>query len=187
MVSDVFKDLHLIGFVGLRDEIRPETPSAVRQCKSAHIQVVMITGDRKETAVSIAQAEKTEELIRDALHHGAVVASGKLERSSAQLHPTILVKVDKSMRIWSEESFGPTVSMVPFSTDREAIDMANDRDFGLAASVFTRNIARGISVARQIQSGAVHINSMTIHDEVQLPHGGMKSSGYGRFGVPWGK
>jgi acyl-CoA reductase-like NAD-dependent aldehyde dehydrogenase len=139
------------------------------------------------TAVSIAQARKTEEIVRDAVNQGAVVVSGKLERKGAQLHPTILTNVNDTMRVWREESFGPTVSVVPFSTDSQAIDMANDRDYGLAASVFTKNIARGITVAKQIQSGAVHINSMTVHDEVQLPHGGMKSSGHGRFGVPWGK
>jgi acyl-CoA reductase-like NAD-dependent aldehyde dehydrogenase len=138
------------------------------------------------TGVTIAQAQKTEELVRDAIDHGAVVASGKLERNGAQLHPTILVNVDTSMRIWSEESFGPTVSVVPFSTEREAVDMANDRVYGLSASVFTKNIPRAIALAKQIQSGAVHINSMTLHDEIQLPHGGMKSSGHGRFGVPWG-
>jgi acyl-CoA reductase-like NAD-dependent aldehyde dehydrogenase len=137
-------------------------------------------------AASVAQAKKTEGLIRDALDRGAVLASGKLERNGAQLHPTVLVNVNKSMRLWSEESFGPTVGVVSFSTDGEAVDMANDRDYGLATSVFTQNIPRAISVAKQIQSGAVHINSMTIHDEVQLPHGGVKSSGHGRFGVPWG-
>jgi acyl-CoA reductase-like NAD-dependent aldehyde dehydrogenase len=138
------------------------------------------------SAVSAEQAQKTEELVRDALDRGAILASGKLERQGAKLHPTILINIDKSMRVWREECFGPTFAVIPFSTDREAIDMANDNDYGLSASVFTRNIARAVSMAKQIQSGSVHINSMTVHDEVQLPHGGMKSSGYGRFGVPWG-
>lgn len=138
-------------------------------------------------AVSDEQAMKTEELVRDAVAKGARFAFGKLERQGSSLHPTILLGVNQSMRLFSEESFGPTLAVLTFESEDAAVDLANSHEYGLSASVFTRNVARGIRMARAIHSGAVHINSMTIHDEVQLPHGGMKSSGWGRFGVPWGE
>jgi acyl-CoA reductase-like NAD-dependent aldehyde dehydrogenase len=139
--------------------------------------------------------------VREALDQGAVnVTSSKLATNGtdkrvatevfkhpAQLHPTVLTGVTPSMRLYSEESFGPTVSVHTFQTEEEAIKLANESEYGLSAAIFTKDIARAIWMARKITSGAVHINGNTIHDEPQLPHGGMKSSGWGRFGVPWGK
>lgn len=79
------------------------------------------------------------------------------------------------------ESFGPTVSLFVVESDDEAIKLANDMEYGLAAAVLTEDLRRGLRIAKRIQSGAVHVNSMSVHDESALPHGGHKKSGYGRF------
>ncbi len=87
-----------------------------------------------------------------------------------------------SMRIYGEESFGPVVTVVRVGSAEEAIRVANDTEYGLAAAVFGRDIARALAVARRIESGICHVNAPTVHDEPQMPFGGMKASGYGRFG-----
>jgi len=86
------------------------------------------------------------------------------------------------MEIYRTESFGPTVSLLPFSTEAAALAVANDTEYGLSAAIFTKDLAAGLRIARQIETGAVHINNMTVHDEPNLPHGGAKKSGFGRFG-----
>jgi acyl-CoA reductase-like NAD-dependent aldehyde dehydrogenase len=86
------------------------------------------------------------------------------------------------MRLYSEESFGPVVGVIRAADEANALQLANDSEYGLSAAVFTRDIARGLRVARQIRSGICHINGPTVHDEPQMPFGGVKNSGYGRFG-----
>ncbi|MBW1880586.1 MAG: aldehyde dehydrogenase family protein, partial [Deltaproteobacteria bacterium] len=66
--------------------------------------------------------------------------------------------------------------------DEQAISTANDTEYGLSAAVFSKDLARGLAVARRIESGICHINGPTVHDEPQMPFGGVKGSGYGRFG-----
>lgn len=102
-------------------------------------------------------------------------------------HDNVIVSgVDTSMDLWYTESFGPVVAVTEFSTDEEAVRLANETEYGLSAAVWTRDIGRGLRLARDIESGAVHINGATIHDEVSLPHGGVKSSGFGRFNGSYG-
>ena len=98
------------------------------------------------------------------------------------MHPTILNGVTPNMRIYYEESFGPSVSVIGVANDEEAIRTANDTEYGLTASVFSRNISRALGIARRLQTGMCHINGATVHDEAQMPFGGVKASGYGRFG-----
>ncbi len=86
------------------------------------------------------------------------------------------------MALFRSESFGPVVAITHARDDDHAIELANDSDYGLSASVFTRDIARGLAVAKRIKSGICHINGPTVHDEAQMPFGGTKASGYGRFG-----
>jgi acyl-CoA reductase-like NAD-dependent aldehyde dehydrogenase len=86
------------------------------------------------------------------------------------------------MRLYRDESFGPVVGLIRVADEEEAIRVANDTAHGLAASVFTKDIVRGLRVARRIQSGICHINGPTVHDEPQMPFGGLGASGYGRFG-----
>ncbi|MDQ0457820.1 aldehyde dehydrogenase [Rhizobium paknamense] len=125
--------------------------------------------------------EKVEGLIADALAKGAVVTSAGA--AEGVLMPAQVVdKVTSDMHIYSEESFGPVVAILRASDEDDAVRLANDSEYGLSAAVFTRDTARGLAVARRIHSGICHINGPTVHDEAQMPFGGTKASGYGRFG-----
>ncbi len=95
---------------------------------------------------------------------------------------TVVDHVTSTMRIYNEESFGPVVSIVRVNGVDEAVRVANDTEYGLSASVFGRDIARALEVAKRIESGICHVNGPTVHDEAQMPFGGVKASGYGRFG-----
>lgn len=86
------------------------------------------------------------------------------------------------MRIYSEECFGPLAQIVRCYSDEDALTIANDTEYGLSAAVFSKDTSRALNIARKIESGICHINSSTVADEAQAPFGGMKSSGYGRFG-----
>lgn len=131
--------------------------------------------------ISEQAAGRVKGLIDDAVTKGAtLVAGGRQE--GAFLEPTILDGITPNMRIYYEETFGPVASIIRYSDVDEAVSIANDTEYGLAAAVFGRDVARALQVARQIESGICHINRATIHDEPQMPFGGMKASGYGRFG-----
>ena len=88
----------------------------------------------------------------------------------------------ETMRIYSEESFGPVVSIIRAGSVDEAVRVANDTEYGLSSAVFGKDVTRAMAVARRIESGICHINGPTVHDEAQMPFGGVKASGYGRFG-----
>ncbi|HVU31240.1 MAG TPA: aldehyde dehydrogenase [Sphingomicrobium sp.] len=113
-------------------------------------------------------------LIEDALSKG-----GKAVTSGAA---TVIDAVTSSMDLYRDESFGPVVAVIRVADEEEAIRIANDSEYGLAAAVFTRDAARGLRVARRIRSGICHVNGATVHDEPQMPFGGLGSSGHGRFG-----
>jgi benzaldehyde dehydrogenase (NAD) len=120
-------------------------------------------------------------LIDDATSKGAsVVAGGKSD--SVLMPATVVDGVTAAMSIYRDESFGPVVGVIRAKDEMDAIRLANDSEYGLSASVFTRDTARGLRVARQIRSGICHINGPTVHDEPQMPFGGVGASGYGRFG-----
>ena len=95
---------------------------------------------------------------------------------------TVLDHVTPAMRIYSEESFGPVVSVIRVRGVDEAVRVANDTEYGLSSAVFGRDVKRAMDVALRIESGICHVNGPTVHDEAQMPFGGMKASGYGRFG-----
>jgi benzaldehyde dehydrogenase (NAD) len=113
-------------------------------------------------------------LVDDALAKGAK----RLSEGAA----IVVDGVTPSMRLYREESFGPVVGIIRVKDEEEAIRVANDSEYGLSASVFTKDTARGLRVARQIRSGICHINGPTVQDEAQMPFGGVGASGYGRFG-----
>jgi len=120
-------------------------------------------------------------LIDDALANGAeLLVGGKGE--GVLMPANVVDKVTPSMRLFRDESFGPVVGIVRARDEAHAIELANDTEYGLSSAVFTRDTARGLRVARQIKSGICHVNGPTVHDEAQMPFGGVKSSGYGRFG-----
>jgi len=120
-------------------------------------------------------------LIDDALGAGAVLANGG-EATGVLMPAHVVDKVTPSMKLFRDESFGPVVAVIRAADEEDAIILANDTDYGLAAAVFTRDTARGLRVARRIRSGICHINGPTVHDEAQMPFGGVGASGYGRFG-----
>ncbi len=120
-------------------------------------------------------------LIDDATAKGAtVIAGGKAD--SVVMPATVVDGVTSAMGIYTDESFGPIVAIIRARDAEHAVALANDSQYGLSASVFSRDILRGLAIARRIQSGICHVNGPTIHDEPQMPFGGVGASGHGRFG-----
>ncbi len=120
-------------------------------------------------------------LIDDALAKGAkLVCGGKAD--STLMPATVLDHVTPAMDIYRVETFAPVKAVVRVNGVEEAVACANDNEFGLSAAVFGRDVARAMNVAARIESGICHVNGPTVHDEAQMPFGGVKGSGYGRFG-----
>jgi benzaldehyde dehydrogenase (NAD) len=86
------------------------------------------------------------------------------------------------MRVYHDESFGPLASIVIVANEDEALRVANDTEYGLSSAVFSRDVSKAMKLAERIQSGICHVNGATVHDEPQMPFGGVKDSGWGRFG-----
>lgn len=130
------------------------------------------------------QLEIVEEHVHDALSHNARAITGGGRRSEMGgwfYEPTVLVDVDHTMRVMREETFGPVLPVMTFETEEEAVKLANDSVFGLTASVWTKNIARGRRMALQIHAGTVMVNEVLYtHGIAQTPWGGVKESGMGR-------
>lgn len=133
--------------------------------------------------VSSESARRVKNLIEDSRAKGAQILSGG-EVRDAFLDATVVDHVTRSMRLYHEESFGPVVAVVRVGSVEEAITVANDCEYGLSASVFGKDLKRAMDVAMKIESGICHVNSATIADEPQAPFGGVKASGYGKFGGP---
>jgi benzaldehyde dehydrogenase (NAD) len=148
----------------------------------------MPVGDPREATTPLGAVvdrrtvECVSGLIEDALASGAEQLTGGETTQNVLMPAHVIDRVTPEMRLFREESFGPVVAVIRASDEEEAIELANDTEYGLSASVFTRDIARGLKIARLIQSGICHVNGPTVHDEAQMPFGGMKASGYGRFG-----
>jgi vanillin dehydrogenase len=144
-------------------------------------------GDPRDATTAIgplingAAITRVAGLVDDAVSKGATVLSGG-QPSGPCFPPTVLAGVTPEMRIYSEESFGPVVAMVAVDGPEEAVRVANDTEYGLAAAVFSENVPAALELAQRIESGICHINDTTVHDEPQMPFGGVKASGFGRFG-----
>jgi benzaldehyde dehydrogenase (NAD) len=133
------------------------------------------------SVIGMATVNFCNELIDDALAKGAKLVCGG--KSTDTLMPaTVLDHVTPEMRVYREETFGPLKCIVRVKGVEEAIACANDNEYGLSAAVFGKDIARAFNVARKIDSGICHVNGPTVHDEAQMPFGGVKGSGLGRFG-----
>jgi benzaldehyde dehydrogenase (NAD) len=147
----------------------------------------MPVGDPREgkTPLGAVVDQKTVNTVRtlidDALANGAEKLVGG-EADGVLMPAHVIDRVTPAMKLFRDESFGPVVAITRARDEAEAIALANDTEYGLSAAVFTRDTARGLRVARQIKSGICHINGPTVHDEAQMPFGGTKASGYGRFG-----
>ncbi|HEY3191663.1 MAG TPA: aldehyde dehydrogenase [Solirubrobacterales bacterium] len=131
--------------------------------------------------INKAHLKHVTELVEDAKTKGAEVKTGG-EAEGPCYKPTVLTKVTPEMRVYGEESFGPIVPILSYTDVDEAIRTANDTNYGLAGAVFSRDIPTALDVAQRIESGICHVNHSTVHDEPQMPFGGVKESGWGRFG-----
>jgi acyl-CoA reductase-like NAD-dependent aldehyde dehydrogenase len=120
-------------------------------------------------------------LVADAVAAGAEQLNGG-DADGVLMPAHVVDRVTPAMKLFREESFGPVVGIARARDEHHAIELANDSDYGLSAAVFTRDTARGLRVARRIKSGICHVNGATVHDEAQMPFGGVKGSGHGRFG-----
>ncbi len=127
-------------------------------------------------------AERVAGMVQDAIDKGALVTTGETSVEGSIMQPAVIDGVKPEMLLYQEESFGPVVTVLRVASDDEAVRLANDSEYGLSAAVFSRDIPRAMEVAKRIQSGICHINSSTVADEAQMPFGGVKGSGYGRFG-----
>ncbi len=133
------------------------------------------------SVIGMGTVHHCNDLIDDALAKGAkLVCGGKAD--TTLMPATVLDHVTPAMRIYHEETFGPVKCVVRVNGVEEAIACANDNEYGLSSAVFGGDIARAFNVARKIDSGICHVNGPTVHDEAQMPFGGVKGSGIGRFG-----
>jgi vanillin dehydrogenase len=131
--------------------------------------------------VDRSAAERVTSLVLDAVAKGArLVAGGSVNGTFINAH--VLDHVTPAMRVYHEETFGPVTVVVRAKDEEDAVRIANDTPYGLSAAVFGRDVNRAFRIARRLETGICHINGPTVHDEAQMPFGGVKASGYGRFG-----
>lgn len=131
--------------------------------------------------IDASAGTRIKALIDDAVGKGArLVCGGGLDGSILQ--PTLLDGVTADMKLYAEESFGPVAVVIRAEGDEALLRLANDSEFGLSSAIFSRDTARALALAQRVESGICHINGPTVHDEAQMPFGGVKASGYGSFG-----
>lgn len=131
--------------------------------------------------INRAALERVQALVDDARAKGAKILCGGEAQGPCYL-PTVLYGVTPEMRVYHEESFGPLASIVVVPNAEEALRAANDTPYGLSSAVFSRDTTKALKLAERLESGICHINGATVHDEPQMPFGGVKDSGWGRFG-----
>ncbi len=136
--------------------------------------------------ISAAAAGKLSSLLEDAVSKGAKLLCGAApKKGSLFMEPCVITSIKPSMQIASEEIFGPIAALQSFSSEEQAISMANNTDFGLASYFYTKDISRMFRVAEALQYGMVGINDTAI-SATNIPFGGIKQSGFGREGGHWG-
>jgi len=133
--------------------------------------------------IGVAHIERVEAQLRDAVARGAKILTGGKRRTNAGrcfFEPTVVSAVNHSMRLMREETFGPVLAIASVANSAEAVRLANDSEFGLSASVWTRNSARGRAIAAQLRAGAVMVNDVASYFGIaEAPHGGRGASGWG--------
>ena len=169
---------------GIYDEFVTRLADSV---KTLNVGNGMEEGINQGPLISQKALDKVKDHISDAVDKGAViVAGGKPHQSGGTMfEPTVISNVDSSMKVASEETFGPLAPIFKFSTEQEAIDMANDTEFGLASYFYTSNVNRIWRVSEALEYGMVGVNEGVISNEV-APFGGVKESGLGREGSHYG-
>ena len=131
--------------------------------------------------INKSQLESISKSVEAAVRDGAKVLCGA-KTEGLCYYPTVLTNVKQGTPFSCEETFGPVLSIIEVENEEQAISIANETPYGLSAAVITRDFNKGLAIAERIESGIVHINDQTVHDEPQVPFGGIKDSGWGRFG-----
>ena len=132
--------------------------------------------------INAAAANRVAGLVDDAASAGARVLSGGGAPDGAHYPATVVAGVTPDMRIHTEEIFGPVCTILPVAGEDEAVALANDSPYGLTAGIVTRDVTRGLAVARRLRTGIAHVNDQSVDDDPTAPFGGLGDSGYGRFG-----
>ncbi|KAF1967199.1 aldehyde dehydrogenase [Bimuria novae-zelandiae CBS 107.79] len=154
-----------------------------------HLETLLKASSEPPTVSSSASKQRLAQLVTSAMESGARVIAGIPSQTSlpgASFVPTILADVAPDTPLYKEEAFGPLVTLSTFETDEEAMKFANATEYGLHGAVFTRDLRRALAMAKRLEVGAVHINSMIVHYEPALPMGDVKGSGWGRFNAQEG-
>ncbi|PCH04679.1 Aldehyde/histidinol dehydrogenase [Penicillium occitanis (nom. inval.)] len=149
------------------------------------------TVQQSGTVITAAAKMKLDALVKDAIDKGAKVYTAPVPDSSSNalpqsFIPTIITDLKPEMAFYETESFGPLCGLITVEDENRIIEIAEQATYGLSAAIFSNNHYKALKLAESIKSGAIHINSMTVHDEATLPHGGHCDSGWGRFGSQWG-
>ena len=125
--------------------------------------------------------DKVHSHVEEAVAGGAHLETGG-RFDNLLYYPTVLTEVDPDMRVFREQTFGPVAPVVVVKDREEALAVANNSDYGLSAGIITNDFTRALDMAARLETGMVHIGDQTVNDEPQAPFGGVKGSGYGRFG-----
>ena len=147
-------------------------------------------GDPREDAtvlgplITAKQADSLNAVVDRAVADGAT-AMLRGEVNGGLFDPVVLRDVTPDMDVAQRELFGPVVSLIPFKDDDDAVEIANNTQFGLSGAVHTSDLDRGVALAKRVQTGMIHVNDCTIHDEPIVAFGGEKQSGLGRLNGPW--
>jgi acyl-CoA reductase-like NAD-dependent aldehyde dehydrogenase len=139
--------------------------------------------------ISAAAKAKLQSLVSDAKEKGASVYTAPVPPNplpSNSYPATVVTGLTKEMALYEVESFGPILGILTVENEDAMMDIIQESKYGLSSSIISKDHYRALELARSIRAGAVHINSMTVHDEPTLPHGGHGDSGWGRFGAQWG-
>lgn len=152
-------------------------------CTLLRAKVAAVAAAHVKHVINNKSSARLALLADDAARKGATLIR-EAERSQ---EPVVVVEgLTKDMDLWAQEAFGPLLGVAAWDSVDEAVAVINACDFGLSAAIFSRSGLAAMETAAQLEVGAVHINGPTVHDEAGLPHGGHKSSGWGRFGGLWG-
>lgn len=168
----------LIVTPGIANELVEQLAAKVRTIRSADPS---LGSEILGSVVNQAALDRLNRLIADAERKGATLLAGG-QADSVLMDATLIDGVTSSMQVYSEESFGPLLSIIRAQDEEDAIRIANDSSYGLSSAVFSKDVNKAMAIASRIESGICHINSSTVQDEAQMPFGGVKDSGYGRFG-----
>ncbi len=170
----------------VQESVMPEFLDRFKE-RAAKLKVGDTTKDKSHVIgplINDRQVARVKNQIDDALEKGAeIFLGGKIEGRFVE--PTIMTGVTSEMALYRDETFGPVVFVMPFSTDDEAVAIANDTEYGLSSGVITKDEYRGLEIARKLETGMCHINCSSVNDEPHAPFGGSKSSGVGRHGGRW--